>query len=394
MVGELHTMNILYISQGNIPSKWAHTFQAMKMADALAGEVDALTLVTSGGLLSGTGESPDCADWYGTRNHFTMVRLPVFWRLEAACFTWWKSPRFDRAAALYARVTSPDFVYTRSAYAGRLCVTLGLKTVIELHMGGGEHSELHHLTAVAGRPKLIGVVTISPALERLYVQSGIPPGKILVWPDAVDVNAFDLLPDKMILRNRLNLPEEMPIATYCGHLYRNRGMEEILQCARELPSVYFLIIGGWDEDIARLRAEAGELSNVCFTGFLPNRQVPAYLKASDILLMPYPATCETAEWMSPMKLFEYMASGLAIVATDLPAIRMHLEHGRNAHLVSPGDAAGMAEAIRCIIHEGDYAHRLGQAARSDVAPYTWHNRARAVMARFCGAAAEGERAFA
>jgi glycosyltransferase involved in cell wall biosynthesis len=226
------------------------------------------------------------------------------------------------------------------------------------------------------------------------VHSGVPAGKILVWPDAVDVNAFDLLPDKMILRNRLKLPEEMPIATYCGHLYRNRGIEEILQCARELPSVYFLIIGGWDEDIARFRAEAGGLSNVCFTGFLPNRQVPAYLTASDILLMPYPAACETAEWMSPLKLFEYMASGRAIVATDLPAIRMHLEHGRNAHLVSSGDAAGMAGAIRAIMSDSGYAGSLGQAARRDVAPYTWHNRARAVMARFGSAPEAGVRALA
>jgi glycosyltransferase involved in cell wall biosynthesis len=386
-------MKMLYISQGNIPSKWAHTFQAMKMADALAGEVDALKLLTAGALLPAKSAGPDFADWYGTGNHFTMVRLPVFWKVDGSFFTWWKSTRFDRAAALYARATSPDLVYTRSAYAGRLCVNLGLKTVIELHMGG-EHSELHHIVAAAHNPKLLGVVTITPALERLYVKSGIPAEKILLWPDAVDTNAFDLQPDRKHLRMRINLPQDRPIATYCGHLYRNRGIEEILECARELPSVSFLMIGGWDEDIARLKADAGALSNVFFTGFLPNAQVPAYLKASDILLMPYPATCETAEWMSPLKLFEYMAAGRAIVSTDLPAIRMHLEHGRNAHLVSSGDAAGMADAIRCIIGDGDYAHRLGQAARSDVAPYTWHNRARAVMARFGSASEAGVRALA
>jgi glycosyltransferase involved in cell wall biosynthesis len=386
-------MKLLYISQGNIPSKWAHTFQAMKMADALAGEVEVLTLVTSGGLLPGKGARPDCANWYGTGNRFAMVRLPLFLRLQRPFFTWWKCARFDRAAALYARLTSPDMVYTRSAYAGRLCVNLGLKTVIELHMGG-EHSELHHILAVAHKPKLLGVVTISPALEHLYVQSGIPAEKILVWPDAVDITAFDTLPGKMILRNRLQLPEEVSIATYCGHLYHDRGIDEILQCARALPSVSFLMIGGWDEDIDRLKADAAELSNVYCVGFVPNRQVPAYLKASDVLLMPYPATCDTAAWMSPMKLFEYMASGRAIVATDLPAISIHLKHGRNAHLVSPGDAAGIAGAIRDIIADGEYARSLGQAARRDVSPYTWNNRARAIVARFCSTAAAGERALA
>src|SRR4030042_6240083 len=107
-------MKMIYISQGNIPSKWAHTFQAMKMADALANEVDSLTVVTSGGLLSAKGETPDCAYWYGISNRFTIVRLPLFWRLREPFFAWWKYSWFDRAAALYARLKSPDIVYTRS----------------------------------------------------------------------------------------------------------------------------------------------------------------------------------------------------------------------------------------------------------------------------------------
>ncbi len=386
-------MKILYISQGNIPSKWAHTFQAMKMADALAGEVDELTLLTSGGLLHEGGESTDCADLYGTGDRFSIVRLPIFWKLEGPFITWWKSPRFDRAAALYARCASPDMVYTRSAYAGRLCINLGLKTVIELHMGG-EHSELHHIVSVARNPRLLGVVTISPALQRRYVQSGIPEEKILVWPDAVDVDAFDRLPEKMALRKQLNLAQEAPVATYCGHLYPNRGIEEILQCARQLPSVSFLLIGGWDEDIERIKPEAATFGNVCCAGFIPNSRVPAYLKASDVLLMPYPATCDTAEWMSPLKLFEYMAAGRAIVATDLPALRVHLTHGCNAHLVPPGDADGMAGAIRSIIADGEYARNLGLAARRDVAAFTWNKRARAIVGRFCNAAATAERALA
>ncbi len=348
------------------------------MADALAGEVDSLTLVTSGGLLSARCEIPDCADWYGINNSFAMVRLPLFWRVREPFFSWWKCPRFDRAASLYAWFKSPDLVYTRSANAGRLCVNLGLKTVIELHMGG-EHSELHHILAVAHKPELVGVVTITDTLKDLYAQSGIPSDKIFVWPDAVDVDAFDLLPDRMILRKRLGLPDDAYIATYCGHLYRDRGIEEIVQSARELPSVCFLLVGGWEEDIARIKAQAAGLSNLHFTGFMPNCRVPEYLKASDVLLMPYPANCETAAWMSPMKMFEYMASSRPIVATDLPAIRVHLQHGCNACLIQPGDGSALTAAIRTIMADEKYATSLGKAARRDVSPYSWRDRARAVL---------------
>ena len=386
-------MNLMYISQGNIPSKWAHTFQAMKMADALAGEVDSLTLVTSGGLLPARCEVPDYADWYGINNRFAMVRLPLFWRVREPFFSWWKCPRFDRAASIYARLKSPDLVYTRSANAGRLCVNLGLKTVIELHMGG-EHSELHHILAVKNSPELLGVVTISPALEHLYVQSGIPADKILVWPDAADVEAFDLLPDKMILRKRLGVPDDAYVATYCGHLYRDRGIETIVQSAREMPFVHFLLVGGWEEDVARLKTQSSGISNLHCTGFVPNRRVPEYLKASDVLLMPYPSNCETAEWMSPMKMFEYMASSCPIVATDLPAIREHLRHGCNAYLIQPGDSSALTAAIKSIMADGKYAMSLGKDARRDVSPYSWRNRARAVLSRFCAWKPVAERAVA
>jgi len=71
-----------------------------------------------------------------------------------------------------------------------------------------------------------------------------------------------------------------------------------------------------------------------------------------------------------------------------------LTHGCNAHLVPPGDADGMAGAIRSIIADGEYARNLGLAARRDVAAFTWNKRARAIVGRFCNAAATAERALA
>lgn len=383
-------MKLIYISQGNIPSKWAHTFQAMKMADALASQVDALTVVTACGLLPPQGEAPDFREWYGINNNMKVVRLPVFWRLQEPLFTGWKYPRFDRVASWFARLTSPDVVYTRSANAGRCCVNLGLKTIIEFHMGG-ERSELFHITSVKEHSRLLGLVTISQRLKEHYVEAGLPAHKILVWPDAVDMGAFDALPEKEVLRQRLGLAPDAFIATYCGHFYEGRGIEEILSCAYELPAVRFMMIGGWEDDITRRKAEAVNLDNVQFQGFLPNRRVPEYLKASDVLLMPYTSSCDTAAWMSPLKLFEYMASGCPIVATDLPAIRIHLTHGRNALLVAPGDGGGLAASIRTLMARGEYARSLARAARRDVAPYTWDNRARAVLSRFCTGMPEGER---
>ena len=375
-------MKLIYISQGNIPSKWAHTFQAMKMADALAKQVDELSMVTGGGLLSSKPHGVDCAEWYGVSSKMRIVRLPVWLSLRDPLFDGWKYPRFDRIAALYARITSPDMVYTRSAHAGRLCVKLGLDTIIEFHMGS-ERSELFHIEAVKDNPHLLGVVTITSELKELYAGAGLPPDKIFVWPDAVDAEAFERLPGKQWLRKSLGLPQDAFVATYCGHLYPDRGIEEILACATALPNVQFLLVGGWEKDIEKRKEEARHLPNVRFRGFVSHPHVPEYLTASDVLLMPYASTCENVLWMSPLKLFEYMSSGCPLVATDLPALRKHLEDGRNALLVKPDDPRALADAIRTVMSNRTYALELAHTARMDVSPYTWHNRARAILTRFC-----------
>ena len=113
-------MRLVYISSGNIPSRWAHSVQAVKMAEALSAEVGQLTLLTTGSLLRSPIDRVDIDAWYGVRGGFRTLALPVRLRVEEPHFTHWDSPRFDWAAALYARLASPDLVYTRSA-ASRCC---------------------------------------------------------------------------------------------------------------------------------------------------------------------------------------------------------------------------------------------------------------------------------
>jgi glycosyltransferase involved in cell wall biosynthesis len=108
-----------------------------------------------------------------------------------------------------------------------------------------------------------------------------------VAPNAVNVEQFQGLPDKMRLRESLRLPPNAFLATYCGHLYPGRGVEDILACAAQVEGVRFLFVGGWNEDIRRRKEEASHLRSVTFTGFVANQRVPEYLAASDVLLIPH-----------------------------------------------------------------------------------------------------------
>ena len=91
--------------------------------------------------------------------------------------------------------------------------------------------------------------------------------------------------------------------------------------------------------------------------------------------MHYSRKIGTVEYMSPLKMFEYMASGRAILATDLPAIKTTLKHGKNAWLVEPDDEIALLAGLRHLLSNDDICDSLGAQAKSDVTKHTWDQRA-------------------
>jgi glycosyltransferase involved in cell wall biosynthesis len=175
------------------------------------------------------------------------------------------------------------------------------------------------------------------------------------------------------------LPAE-PIVAYAGHLYAWKGVDVLLHAIALLPEASGLIIGGHaaEPDIARLRQLAQQLGisdRVTFTGMVEPARVAEHLGGARILVLPNPESAISTLFTSPLKLFEYMAAGRAIVASDLPSIREVLTGGRNALLVTPGDPAALAAAIQTLINDRDLAQRLAHTAREDVEQYTWPRRA-------------------
>ncbi|MCA9245928.1 MAG: glycosyltransferase family 4 protein [Planctomycetales bacterium] len=374
-------MRMLFISNGNIPSPWAHTVQMMKMAEAFSRIVPNFRILTQAHWSRLFRPRFDYRRYYGLSRRVRVAHVyarnhphgPIVECVSPTGF-------YDRAAE-YARRGKFDLVFTRAPQAAERCISDGMPCILEMHSTTDERKMLA-LENIRRDAKLLGVVTISDVVREQLQDAGVPDSKICVWPDAVDLRAFTSLPSRDSLRKNLGLPRNEVLATYCGHLYEHRGIEEILESAAALPQVRFLFVGGWEKDVAARRAESAHLPNVTFTGFVANRLVPAYLTASDVLLMPYSPDCKTAEQMSPMKMFEYMAAERPIVATDLPALRRHLRHKSNSLLIPPHDGAALARAIRRLIDTPEVANRFAHQARKDVRPYAWDRRATQILDQF------------
>ncbi|MEX1128145.1 MAG: glycosyltransferase, partial [Vicinamibacterales bacterium] len=167
---------------------------------------------------------------------------------------------------------------------------------------------------------------------------------------------------------------------YAGHLYAWKGVDILLEAIAQVPDVRGLIVGGHEAepDLGRVKALAARLGigdRVTFTGLVPPSDVPAHLATASMLVLPNPASAISTHFTSPLKLFEYMAAGRAIIASDLPAIREILRDGENALLVEPGNAAAIAAAMRRLIDNPGLAADLAQAAAAEAADYTWPRRA-------------------
>lgn len=373
-------MKIALVAPTAIPSRRANTIQVMKMAQALTLLGHAVHLAAPG--RGGSPSPPDGAGWPELQRHYGLaVQFPIAW-LPAR-------PRlrgYDYAlrAARFARSIHADLVYTRHPQTAALSSLLGLPTACELHdlPRGAGRLLLRAFLAGRGARRL---VAITHALANdLSAKYEIRNSTVL--PDGVDLARYANLPDPPAARAHLPPPlSDLPfLIGYTGHLYPGRGLELILALACRLPEFHFLLAGGHPEDLERLRAQIAAfrfpLSTLHLTGFVPNADLPRYQAACDVLLMPYQRRVaassggDIAPYLSPMKLFEYLAAGRAILASDLPVFREVLNPD-NAVLLPPDDAAAWVNALRDLHAHPEKRAALGARARLDAAAYTWEARA-------------------
>ena len=220
-----------------------------------------------------------------------------------------------------------------------------------------------------------GYVTITAGLATELTRRFGTRDRIAVIPDGVrfTAGAAGNLPEK-------DDPGHVFTIGYAGHLYPWKGADLVVEAAAALPGTRALILGGQDgeTDLQRLRTLATTLdcaSRITFTGALPPPDVASRLREADVLLLPNPASAISTSFTSPLKLFEYMAAGKPIVASDLPSIREVLRDGENALLVPPGNPPALTAAIRRLREDPELAAKLAAQARHDALDYTWDRRA-------------------
>jgi glycosyltransferase involved in cell wall biosynthesis len=379
-------VTILYLADTRFPIERANGAQTMATCHALAKRGHDVTLVVR----------PDTAR--PARDPFVFYDLPPEPRLAIRTVTSSHATSARRVqfllstAGLAAR--SRGVIYTRDLGlasfllqwpAGRRpCVVYeshGVADVVAAELprllGRPEiepsPGKLHRLARREARvwARASGYVTITRALcDELSDRFG-PRPRVFAIPDGLPASLARRMPDA--------IPAGPAIVGYAGHLYPWKGVDVLIRAIAQTAQVHALIVGGHPQegDRARLEGLARELgvhTRVTFTGHVPPADVPRHLAAASMLALPNGVSAISSRYTSPLKLFEYLALGRPIVASDFPSIREVLS-ADTAVLVAADDPAAWARAFERLAADPAQRASLGAAARRLATDYTWDARA-------------------
>jgi len=222
------------------------------------------------------------------------------------------------------------------------------------------------------------IVCVSDQLKSHLVKKwGINAQKIVVLPNGVAVKQFQ--PDFEVgrhVRKSLGM-EDNPLILFVGNFYEWHDVGTLLESFPQVLDAYpharLILVGDGTlrESMEQLSIDLGISHAVHFTGLIPHIDVPEYMASADIAVVPYPKM-DHRNWLSPLKLFEYMASAKAIVASEVGQVKNIIQHETNGLLITAGDAQEMSKAIIRLIDDIDLRTRLGQQARDDaVRKHSW-----------------------
>lgn len=368
-------MKIIYLTNARIPTEKAHGLQIMKMCQALVREGADLELVAAR-RKNPHFEKIDPFDYYQIKEKFPIRRLRLIDTATLGKPLWGLSVFIQNASfaiSAFFRLLfrKADIIYSRDEFSLFLLSFFRRNLVLELHTFPNSKFFLYRWLFW----KIKKIVVISKGLKNLVVSLGIKPGKILVAPDGVDLDQFKISQSQADCRKKLNLPADKKIVLYAGHFYPWKGVYPLAQASRFLSSDFRIIfVGGTGKDKNNFEeyVRREKLDKIIIVGHQPPKQVPFYLKAADVLILPNSAREKISQiYTSPIKMFEYMASGVPIAASDLPSLREILNE-KNSLLFQPDNPKDLAGKIKLALGN----KKIAKQALIDVKKYTWQRRAK------------------
>lgn len=291
----------------------------------------------------------------------------------------------------------PDFIYERASLYGTagawLAQELNVPLLLELNAPLALEQSTYRATMFGpialeaerfALSRADAILTVSRPLRDHILSLGVEPSRVHLFPNGVDPALFRPSPRDLAVRAQLGLSNELVVG-FVGGLRAWHGVELLPEILQQLlpqhPQVRLIVVGDGPLRTAleeRLRA-LGISDKAMMVGSLPHTAVAAVIQQFDVAIAPYPPL-DHAFYFSPLKVFEYMACGVPVVATDQGQLTELIRHGETGLLCPPGDVAALTAACDRLLSDRALRTAMGEAAAKSVQTnFTWdHNARRAI----------------
>lgn len=402
-------MKLIYIANARMPTEKAHGLQIMQMLSAFSVSHYPLCHPRVGGILNGkekikseieksivevellipkrlNGIKTDIHEFYNVKNSFKIKKLlcldlSKLWFDGTALGFLIQTISFTMSVIFYILFKKADIIYSRDPVALMPFIFSQKKLFFEAH----DASRYFFIYKTLFK-RVDGIITITAGLKKFLVENGISEEKIIIAPDGADFEKFNINISKEEARKKLNIVLNKKIILYAGHLYKWKGANLLLKVASKFKiqsslDILFAFVGGTEKDIKNFKekAEKENLGNVFIAGRVPHGEIPLWLKAADILILPNSGKEKISSlYTSPLKMFEYMAARRPIIASNLPSIREILNDS-NAIFAEADNPDSFSEAIKKILQNKELSAKIADKAYQDAQNYTWDTRAQKIV---------------
>lgn len=368
---------LTYIANVRLPTEKAHGIQIMNMCLSFSKAGYEVELVVP---TRHTEVKGDPFGYYSIPRDFRITRI---WSIDTVTKGKWgfilQTATFLLSLIRLA-ISRNNLFYTRDESAAWLLNLLGRKVTWESHWGKNNF----FARSLIGK---IPIVVITGKLKEFYLDMGQPEDKILVAHDAVNLDIFNDLPAREVLRQELGLPLDKTIISYVGKYKtgsQSKGIDMIIEpfIMAGNPDFYLLVVGPEKDEAASLEKllinKGASPESFRIASHVPHRQAIRYMKASDVLIMLYPNIKMFSHFMSPLKLFEYMATGNVILTSDIESVREVLGDD-TAYFFKADDPGDIAITMEKITREPAQAREKALKAHNKVKGYSWDQRAENII---------------
>jgi glycosyltransferase involved in cell wall biosynthesis len=376
--------SLTYIAFVRIPTEKAHGIQITSMCQAFSNQGYDVTLVVpkrKNTILQ------NVEDYYGMGG-FKIVYLPTIDLVGRLGFFGFYLSYFVFCIQVLLRFLwwGSDIVYTRDLYTSCLLWLFGKKVYYEPHTKSVISGFLFRICSKS----VHHFFPISLGLRDVLIKQGVDERSITVLPDAVDFKKFGRNIGITDARKTLDLPDDRFIVMYVGKyttMGKKKGVDELVlafaQIVREGCADMLLVIVGLsftEIGVVKILCKKEGLSgnNFLLVPHVSHKIVPTYLWAANVLVMNYPNSEHYAKFMSPLKLFEYMASGTPVVSTDLPSVR-EVASEKDVVFIESGSIKSLKGGILWVKANPTKAKQIGLSATKKIKTFDWASRVRLIL---------------